>query len=146
MALGGLALYIKGDPLVKVGQVGHSRFTTLYREKLIIFSTFSRYTRANRENCEDYPRTPSDRLVPYTHMLYLYIRTGCPYSAKVLEEAKKIKLEIQTKNIAYADVSAELKARGGKLQTPYLVDEENKVEMYESQQIIEYLHHRFSGR
>lgn len=78
-------------------------------------------------------------------MMYLYVRTGCPYSAKVLEAAKELHLEIETKNIAYMDVADELKKRGGKLQTPYLVDEEKKVEMYESQSIIEYLHHRLSG-
>ncbi|MBU1754707.1 glutathione S-transferase N-terminal domain-containing protein [Patescibacteria group bacterium] len=82
----------------------------------------------------------------YEYMLNLYIRTACPYSAKVLEEeAKAMKLDITTKNVAYADVAADLKARAGKLQTPYLVDEENNIEMFESNDIIEYLHHRLSG-
>jgi len=56
-----------------------------------------------------------------------------------------MKLDITTKNVAYADVAADLKARAGKLQTPYLVDEENNVEMFESNDIIEYLHHRLTG-
>lgn len=73
----------------------------------------------------------------------LYIRTGCPYCNKVLHAAEEMKLELNLKNVADPGVSEELIARGGKHQMPYLVDEENNTEMYESEDIIAYLHQRF---
>lgn len=76
-------------------------------------------------------------------MLILYVRTGCPFSAKVIAEAKELALELDLRNITYLDYANELEERGGKLQTPYLVDEETSVELYESDAIIAHLHDRF---
>lgn len=73
-------------------------------------------------------------------MLTLYVKTGCPFCAKVLIEADLLGITFNQKNIADPGVSEELLARGGKVQTPYLVDEEKGVEMYESDDIIDYLH------
>ena len=74
----------------------------------------------------------------------LYIRTGCPYCAKVLQEAQTMGIECELKNIADPAVAAELVARGGKQQVPYLVDTEHGVEMYESDAIIAHLHATFT--
>lgn len=76
-------------------------------------------------------------------MLTLYVKTGCPYCAKVLRAGEEMKIDFTLKNIADEGVADELIARGGKRQMPYLVDEENGTEMYESDDIIEYLHQRF---
>jgi glutathione S-transferase len=76
-------------------------------------------------------------------MLILYVRTGCPFSAKVIEEAKALHLELDLRNITYLDYANELEERGGKLQTPYLVDEEGATELYESDAIITHLNNRF---
>jgi len=76
-------------------------------------------------------------------MLTLYVRTGCPYCGKVLREAEEMGVTFILKNISEPEIAAELVARGGKQQVPYLVDEANDKEMYESEDIIAYLHESF---
>ncbi len=76
-------------------------------------------------------------------MLTLYVRTGCGYCGKVLQEAEEMGITFNLKNVSDPAVVAELMARGGKQQVPYLVDEENNKEMYESDDIIAYLHESF---
>jgi glutaredoxin len=72
-------------------------------------------------------------------MLTLYVKTGCPFCHKVLVAGAELGITFEEKNIADDIVAAELIARGGKRQVPYLVDSERGVEMYESDDIIEYL-------
>ncbi|MSU74292.1 hypothetical protein EXS57_00760 [Candidatus Kaiserbacteria bacterium] len=72
-------------------------------------------------------------------MLILYVKTGCPYCHIVLDTAKELGISFEEKNIADDAVAAELIARGGKRQVPYLVDSERTVEMYESADIDRYL-------
>ena len=48
-------------------------------------------------------------------------------------------ISFEERNIADAEVADELIERGGKRQVPYLVDVEAAVEMYESDDIVEYL-------
>lgn len=74
--------------------------------------------------------------------LILYVKTGCPWCIKVLDYAKEKGIEFELRNIATPSVAEELIVRGGKRQVPYLVDEKNAVEMYESADIIEYLKKR----
>lgn len=76
--------------------------------------------------------------------MILYVRTGCPYCARVLAEAMMLDIELEERNVADPAVVAELLARGGKLQVPYLVDEERGKEMYESEDIVDYLHETFT--
>lgn len=76
-------------------------------------------------------------------MLTLYVKTGCPFCAKVLAAGKELGISFTEKNIADDGIAQELVTRGGKRQVPYLVDAENQVEMYESDAIVDYLkeHH-----
>jgi glutaredoxin 3 len=76
-------------------------------------------------------------------MLTLYVKTGCPYCAKVLAAGEELGIEFDQKNIADPAVADELMARGGKRMVPYLVDEDAAVEMYESDDIITYLETTF---
>ena len=76
-------------------------------------------------------------------MLTLYVKTGCPYCAKVLAAGKELAVEFDEKNIADPAVAEELIQRGGKRQVPYLVDLDADIEMYESDDIVEYLHQTF---
>ena len=71
--------------------------------------------------------------------LILYVKTGCPWCQKVLDFAGREGIQFELRNIADAGVAEELIKRGGKRQVPYLVDEKNGTEMYESADIIEYL-------
>lgn len=72
-------------------------------------------------------------------MLTLYVKTGCPFCHKVLDTGRELGISFDEKNIADGAVAAELIARGGKRQVPYLVDSERNSEMYESADISEYL-------
>jgi len=78
-------------------------------------------------------------------MLTLYVKTGCGFCAKVLRAGEELGLTFNLKNVADPAISAELAARGGKRQMPYLVDEERGKEMYESDDIVEYLHQTFTA-
>ena len=62
---------------------------------------------------------------------------------KVLDTVEDLGISVEEKNIANDAVAAELVARGGKRQVPYLVDDENDVEMYESADIVAYLRERY---
>ncbi len=72
-------------------------------------------------------------------MLVLYFRPTCPYCHKVLDAAKALHIGFALKDIGNPSCAAELVNRGGKQQVPYLVDEEARISMYESDDIIRYL-------
>lgn len=72
-------------------------------------------------------------------MLTLYVKTGCPYCAKVLDVVDELGVAVEQKNIADDAVATDLIQRGGKRQVPYLIDSEKNIEMYESDDIAEYL-------
>jgi glutaredoxin len=72
-------------------------------------------------------------------MLTLYVKTGCPFCHRVLDAGAELGVVFEEKNIADDAVAAELVARGGKRQVPYLIDGERGVEMYESDDIVAYL-------
>ena len=76
-------------------------------------------------------------------MLILYVKIGCPWCEKVLNTGKELEVEFEERNIADDAVAAELIARGGKRQVPYLVDNERNVEMYESADIDAYLREHY---
>ncbi|HXK38941.1 MAG TPA: glutathione S-transferase N-terminal domain-containing protein [Candidatus Paceibacterota bacterium] len=76
--------------------------------------------------------------------LILYVKTGCPWCQKVLDFASEKGIEFELRNIKDVGVVDELIARGGKRQVPYLVDQNNGTEMYESADIIEYLRKRLT--
>ncbi len=75
----------------------------------------------------------------------LYIRPGCHYCAKVLHAGEDLGIAFELKSIENPENAAELVMRGGKAQVPYLVDAEHGIEMYESDDIVEYLHSTFSS-
>lgn len=77
-------------------------------------------------------------------MLTLYLKTGCPFCRKVLDTGAELGITFDEKNIADDAVAAELVARGGKRQVPYLVDRERGVEMYESGDIDAYLREHYA--
>jgi len=78
-------------------------------------------------------------------MLTLYVKTGCPFCAKVKNTIAELGIEdkIEERNIADDGVVDELLEKGGQQMVPFLVDAENDVSMYESDDISAYLkeHH-----
>ncbi len=65
---------------------------------------------------------------------------------RVLVAAAELGIPLDERNINDPAIQAELVAKGGKGQVPYLVDEERGIEMYESNDIIAHLHASFTGK
>ncbi|MGH7175703.1 MAG: glutathione S-transferase N-terminal domain-containing protein [Minisyncoccia bacterium] len=72
-------------------------------------------------------------------MLILYMRPTCSYCLDVLHAANRLGIVLELRPIENPGHAAALRQRGGKQQVPYLVDEGNRVEMYESADIVRYL-------
>jgi glutathione S-transferase len=79
-------------------------------------------------------------------MLALYYKPACPFCRRVLAVIDRLELDVELRDIEADDAYAqELIARGGKRQVPYLVDETQGVEMYESDDIVAHLQKHYSG-
>lgn len=76
-------------------------------------------------------------------MITLYVKTGCPYCAQVLEVVDELHIPVTLKNIADEGVVDEMIRIGGKQQEPFLVDDETQTLLYESDVIEDYLRSRF---
>ena len=72
-------------------------------------------------------------------MLELYILETCPYCQKVMQFLDENKIDYAKHNIEKSSELNELKLIGGKEQVPYLFDPKNKIGMYESDNIINYI-------
>ncbi len=51
----------------------------------------------------------------------------------------RLELEVEMKDVTESEVEADLVARAGKMQVPYLVDTEIGIEMFESDLIVAHL-------
>lgn len=80
-------------------------------------------------------------------MMTLYVKTGCPFCAKVRNTVEELGIQdmIEEKNIADEGVADELVEKGGKRQVPYLIDAEKGVEMYESDDISNHLKENYGS-
>lgn len=73
-------------------------------------------------------------------MLTLYFKPSCAFCRRVQAVVDRMQLQVEMKDVEADEVyGAELVARGGKMQVPYLVDTEAGVEMYESDAIVSHL-------
>ena len=72
-------------------------------------------------------------------MYTLYIKSTCPFSAKVMKVVADLDITLDEKNVADDGVVDELIAVGGKKQVPCLVDPATDTVVYESDSIITYL-------
>jgi glutathione S-transferase len=70
-------------------------------------------------------------------MITLYVKDNCAYSAAVLAKLNALGVPFEQKNVGDPEVLDEVLMRGGKTQTPYMVDGET--ELYESADIVDYL-------
>jgi len=77
--------------------------------------------------------------------LVLYNMEGSPYCRKVREALTELDLAYVVRNLPKGSPKrAELFARGGKMQVPYLVDPNTKRELYESDEIVAYLEEQYA--
>jgi glutaredoxin len=74
-------------------------------------------------------------------LLILFSYEGCPASRRVRRVLSELDLDFVHRScpVGQSPKRDELKARGGKIQVPYLVDPNTDTELYESRDIIEYL-------
>lgn len=80
-------------------------------------------------------------------LLKLYDMEGCPFCRLAREALTELDLDAEIIPVAKGDdkVRAELKALGGKVQMPYLVDENTGRQLYESYDIVNYLFEQYGN-
>ena len=87
-----------------------------------------------------YPRVTSGQRPDPVRLLELYDFEACPYCRKVREALCELDLDYLHYPVAKGSPRRpHLKALGGKVQVPYLVDPNTATQMYESDDIIAYL-------
>ena len=79
-------------------------------------------------------------------MLELFQKETCPYCQKVRMRMTELDLDFVCRNVPNENSpkAALLKKLGGEFQVPFLVDSDNNVAMYESDDIIKYLEENYS--
>jgi glutathione S-transferase len=79
-------------------------------------------------------------------MLILYYKPTCVFCRQVQATIARLELEVELRDITTsAEHEHDLIARGGKRQVPYLVDEEQGVEMYEADDIVAHLQQQYGS-
>lgn len=72
-------------------------------------------------------------------MFDLYVSETCPYCHKVIDFLEKENIKYNKKLISNEDNLCMLMKLGGERQVPFLVDRDNNISMYESDDIIQYI-------
>ncbi|MBE7711324.1 MAG: NrdH-redoxin [Cyanobacteria bacterium SIG31] len=72
-------------------------------------------------------------------MLELFILETCPYCKKVMNFLDEQDMKYKKIDITNKESEETLIRMGGKRQVPFLVDSDRNIQMYESDDIIEYL-------
>ena len=80
-------------------------------------------------------------------MLKLYDLEGCPFCRLAREALTELDLDVEIIPVAKGDTETReaLKALGGKVQMPYLIDPNTGVQMYESFDIVNYLYDQYGN-
>jgi glutathione S-transferase len=76
-------------------------------------------------------------------MVTLYINPNCPFCRKTVEVAKEIGVPLTIKDVHEPANEAELIRLGGQKQMPYMTDDATGKAMYESDDIMAYLHQTY---
>ena len=71
-------------------------------------------------------------------MLELFILETCPYCKKVMAFLDENKMEYKKFDISNKENEDSLIRIGGKRQVPFMIDKDRNIQMYESNDIIEY--------
>mgnify|MGYP003571280789 CR=1 FL=1 len=72
-------------------------------------------------------------------MLDLFIMESCPYCKKVMAFMQENSINYNKVDISETSNEDTLIQLGGKRQVPFLVDRDRNIQMYESNDIIEYI-------
>lgn len=100
-------------------------------------STFSPYIIFKEEGSQ----TLYTNVLKYegVNMIELFILETCPYCKKVMSFFNDNKIEYKKIDIANKDSEEALIRIGGKRQVPFMIDTDRNIQMYESDDIIEYI-------
>tara|TARA_B100000745_G_scaffold300083_1_gene252673 strand:+ start:657 stop:899 length:243 start_codon:yes stop_codon:yes gene_type:complete len=79
-------------------------------------------------------------------MITLYALPTCPFCQKVRVKLEELGLEYTELNVQEEKHRDDLIERGGKKTTPYLVDDSTDTEMYESDDIVNYLEEEYGKK
>lgn len=71
-------------------------------------------------------------------MLELFILETCPYCKKVMAFLDEHKMKYRKIDISNKENEESLIRIGGKRQVPFMIDKDRNIQMYESNDIIEY--------
>lgn len=71
-------------------------------------------------------------------MLELFILETCPYCKKVMAYLDEHKIGYRKIDISNKENEESLIRIGGKIQVPFMIDKDRNIQMYESNDIIEY--------
>ena len=72
-------------------------------------------------------------------MLDLFVLENCPYCIRVMDYLNNEGIKYRKIDISNKESEDSLIKIGGKRQVPFLVDNERNIQMYESNDIIEYI-------
>ncbi len=73
-------------------------------------------------------------------MFTLYYKPTCAFSQRVIQMAENFNIELELRDVSESEEAlTELMAKGGVSKTPFFVDTETNISMYESSDIIDYL-------
>ena len=72
-------------------------------------------------------------------MLDLFILENCPYCKKVMSFMDEHEMKYNKIDISNKESEEALVQIGGKRQVPFLIDKDRNIQMYESNDIIEYV-------
>lgn len=75
--------------------------------------------------------------------MMVFVRQNCAFSKEVLDRLDALHLAAERKYIEDPGVEQELRLRGGRVQVPFLVDEANHAEIYDSGLICNYLEEHY---
>jgi glutathione S-transferase len=91
-------------------------------------------------------RTKRARADQPAELIELFNFEASPYCRKVREALNELDLDYRVRNVAKNSARRpELVARGGRMMVPYLIDANTGTEMYESDDIIRYLHAQYGA-
>jgi len=80
-------------------------------------------------------------------MYILYYKPTCVFSQRVMQMAENFNVTLDLRDITESEEAmSELMEKGGEHKTPFFVDTESGVSMYESNDIIDYLREHVKGK
>lgn len=79
-------------------------------------------------------------------MRILYTKTACPFCRRVLNKFHDLGVDFEVRNIGNGNNLQLMLDHGKKEQVPFLVDDESRIVMYETEDILDYLEKKYGNK